>query len=461
MKDKIRKLDLRFISDDKETEIKLEKMAAKGLFLEKVDTYFWTYRKSEPKVLKYAITYFSNGSIFNYEPSENQKNYYDYGKESGWVLVCENNQMQIFSSEDLDAIPFETDEATKFENLKKCMRKNFLPTQIITIIIYGLCLWTQYGSFEHSYIKFLSSNNNLYLICVLLPIFLLSTYNIANYFLWCKKAKKAIEMGNECIEKASVKQKYFGYFYLIYTGILTVLMFYNILVEYNILFLLLILLHVPLLTIGFSKCIKFMKKRKATAKKNALVSIIFLFVLSFGYLFFVLYLVINFDFDMMHGREYRSKYITYSNDQPREYKIYNDDIPLLCQDLYGAIDYDDYSYELDVDESIFIKVEQYTQDTYPMKNSPAEISYEIYTPKMDFIYDLCVKELTFIDEYRNVKLREVDGFNANVAYGFYYDDNTETKRFLLLYDDRIISLQLDSNLEDFQVKIIVDKLDLK
>lgn len=42
----------------KEIEQKLELYAKKGLVLEKMGPYLWTFKKTEPQNLKYAVTYF-------------------------------------------------------------------------------------------------------------------------------------------------------------------------------------------------------------------------------------------------------------------------------------------------------------------------------------------------------------------------------------------------------------------
>ena len=49
----------------KDIEIKLEKMAEQGLFLKEIGLTFCTFKKGEPKKVKYKVTYFSEASIFN------------------------------------------------------------------------------------------------------------------------------------------------------------------------------------------------------------------------------------------------------------------------------------------------------------------------------------------------------------------------------------------------------------
>jgi hypothetical protein len=42
-----------------DAENKLEKLAAKGLFLEECGSFLWTFRRGTPKKLRYTVTFFS------------------------------------------------------------------------------------------------------------------------------------------------------------------------------------------------------------------------------------------------------------------------------------------------------------------------------------------------------------------------------------------------------------------
>ena len=97
MSDTKRIIDFRFDRYE-ETERKLEKLAAKGLFLKECGSFLWTFRKGEPQKLKYTVTYFSEGSVFNPCITDNQQTYFDYAKAAGLDFVTGCNQMQIFSS---------------------------------------------------------------------------------------------------------------------------------------------------------------------------------------------------------------------------------------------------------------------------------------------------------------------------------------------------------------------------
>lgn len=86
MKDKITKVVKFRLDRYEDIENKLEKLAEKGLFLEECGSYLWSFRKGTPKKVKYTITYFSEGSVFNPDITDNQQTYIDYAKEAGWNL---------------------------------------------------------------------------------------------------------------------------------------------------------------------------------------------------------------------------------------------------------------------------------------------------------------------------------------------------------------------------------------
>ena len=73
MKPTKREFSLYQLYDYQGVEHHLEAMAAKGWRLERIGPYFWHYRRAEPAQVSYAVTYVSDGSLFNPRPTENQE----------------------------------------------------------------------------------------------------------------------------------------------------------------------------------------------------------------------------------------------------------------------------------------------------------------------------------------------------------------------------------------------------
>src|SRR6056297_519120 len=197
MKDKTKRI-INFRFDRYEdVENKLEKLAEKGLFLEKCGPFLWTFRKGTPQKLKYTVTYFSEGSVFNPDIIENQQTYIDYAKAAGWNFVTQFNQMQIFCSEADDPVPFETDEKEKLNNIKRSMKKSFLPSSIVIIIVFALNLIVHFNSFQLNPIDYLSDSIRLLTSSMILAILLYQVYSLMTYFVWYKRSEKSIALGGE------------------------------------------------------------------------------------------------------------------------------------------------------------------------------------------------------------------------------------------------------------------------
>lgn len=103
----------------------LEDMARQGWQLEKAGSVFWTYRRCKPAELRYAVVYFSKASQFDPEPPAEQREFWELCKATGWELVTNRYQMQIFRNPAPDAIPIETDPVVQVENVRAAMKKAF------------------------------------------------------------------------------------------------------------------------------------------------------------------------------------------------------------------------------------------------------------------------------------------------------------------------------------------------
>lgn len=105
----------------------LEKKAADGWFLEKMEGLGWKFRKGEPKKLTYSVNYFAKASAYDPAPSADQEAYYELCSYAGWNLAASNAQMQVFCTELEDATPIETDAVLEIQSIHKSVKKSFIP----------------------------------------------------------------------------------------------------------------------------------------------------------------------------------------------------------------------------------------------------------------------------------------------------------------------------------------------
>lgn len=438
----------------KEIEKKLELYAKKGLFLEKMGPYFWTFKKTEPQNLKYTVTYFAEGSVFNPHPTDNQQTYFDYAKAAGWDFVCEYNQMQIFCSSLENPPEFETDEKEKLENIHKCMKKSFVISQLLMLLVFALNLFLRLTSLKRNPTDFLSSNIDLAALLMFISIILYSSYTLINYFMWYNKSKKSVDMGGFIIENFSKIRRYFEIGYLIFLFSLIGYMFIHLSTNTAFGIIALSVAQLPLFALVFWGSITLLKRRKFSANANKIISTSLLILTGVLYLGFMFYSIPRFSFSERSNKPYTTV---------GEYRLYSDKIPLTCEDLYGHIDFEYYSYEADEENTPLLHRNHYSQTSPPMKNAPPELEYSIYEPKFEFVKNIVVSDLTKLNDWSDRKLETLDNavFSTEKAYAFYYEEANGklfSGEYILVFTDKIIHIDAETPFTDEQIEIVKSKL---
>ena len=171
----------------------LEKMARKGWRLEGVDNWFYTYRRSEPLEERYTVTFFPDASYFDPGLTEGQETYVAYCRAAGWELAASYGPVQYFRTTDPDAPPIETDETIKLAGIRRTMRKCFLPTYIMLLLLSLTSRLARYGPRDLFY-----SNMRLGQTLLMLGTFLFSVGMLGDYFIWLLRSQYAVKHGGGC-----------------------------------------------------------------------------------------------------------------------------------------------------------------------------------------------------------------------------------------------------------------------
>lgn len=443
-------------------ENKLEKMAAKGLFLQECGSFLWTFKKGAPQKLKYAIAYFSEGSMFNPDITDNQQTYFDYAAAAGWNYAAGFNQMHIFSSEADNPIPFETDENEKFNNIKKCMRKSFLPFMFVMILVFMFNLIVQFNSFRLNPIAFLSDSNQLFPALIISAVLIYEVYSLIHYFVWCKRSEKSIESGGGCSKSSGSMGKAVDIIFAAIIGVGSGYFLLHFAFEVSWFGLLLSIAQMPILMFVFWSSIKYLRKKKASATINKVVSSVVLISANFLYLSVLILLIIHFGFSIDDTAAYRKIAWPVNAAYSHEYKLYSDKIPLTCEDLYGETGYAYYSYERNLNDTFFLSRNLYRQDSLPARDAPPRIEYEILEPKFDFVYQLAREQLLEIPEWRNnTSLETVSNEIFNTVEGYQrYFEGIPTGEYILFYKNRILVLYMQEPPTEEQALVIKEKLSM-
>lgn len=186
--------------DCRGVEEHLTAMAAKGWRLERAGGVLWKYRRAEPAKIRYAVTYSGSASQFEPGPTEEEQSLEELCSAAGWEKVSDCSKMQIYSTEDSAAVPLETDEFLRLENIHRCMRRSFLPANLVLLLLmlflgrdffFALVTWDLYGMLK----------NNALLISgtLCLAAALLQLYLLAGYFLWRHRSRRSVEEGGACL----------------------------------------------------------------------------------------------------------------------------------------------------------------------------------------------------------------------------------------------------------------------
>lgn len=446
-----------------EIESKLESMAVKGLFLDKCGPFLWTFRRGEPKHLHYTVTYFSEGSLFNPGITDNQQTYFDYAQAAGWTFVTQYNQMQIFCSEADNPIPFETDESEKFINIKRCIKKSFLPSIIMMFLVFLMNLLFQLHLLQTRPIDVLSDATQVLSCTMIFTVVFYSAYSLLDYFIWCQRSKRSIATGGTCYTNTNTMHIIIDILFLCFTFGCLGWFLLHLALENKWFYLLLGVAQMPLLLFVFWFSIQFWRKKQASAILNRVLSITVLIIVDLAYLAFIILLISNFDISTTSGSDYRTVTWPLTATDSYAYKLYSDDIPLTCEDLYGENNYPYYSYEEEISSTIFLTKSSYRQDSLPAEDAPPRIAYEILEPQFHFVYQLAKKELLQVPDWReNLEYKPIDNkiFGTLEAYQEYYDDLPAAK-YILFFNDKIIVLQMAEPASAQQISVIKDKLQIE
>ncbi len=455
MKDTVKKFVRFTYYDYTSIEKKLNNYAQKGLFLEDITSQRWVFRKGEPKELKYVVTYFTDASIFDSQKSANLETYIDYATEYGYTFVTQIGKMQIFTTDIDNPIPLETDPREKFENIKSCTSKGFMLNIYLMLALFSFNIILQLFNIHGNPANFFSSNISQFSLLMQIHIILYYLYIIVSYKIWCRKCENSLNTSGELIIYNSNFSKYVNKLFIFTMALIFIGYLFILLTEFNSVMLYIAFIPTVLLIIIFSFLLSRLKKGKLTRSQNFSIFILVGIICTVIFNFVMFYVAINFTIDK-DGNNGTIVTVNHPDGNQREIEIYSHDIPLTCEDLYEDAESDYYSYEADYSNTLFMKTSEYFQYAY----WEPHIAYNIYEPKFNFVYNVMHDYL--IDSSDSVFGRSYTAldnslFDTNEAYIRTYDSEP-TGYYVLFYDDRIITLDVEAELTEEQAQIVIDNL---
>lgn len=466
MKTTKRRLEQFLFYDYTGIERHLERMAERGWQLHKITRLYWEYRRIEPQKLTYAVTYFSEASDFNPYPTENQQTFHEYCKEAGWKLVAEWAQMQIFCAERENPTPIETEESIKLKAIHRAMKKNFLPSSVLLLVVFLFQILLQIHTVADSPVYLLSNSTALLLAAIwnILAIYIM--INLIGYIVWYRKSVKAVDMGETCIESSGGYKKISNYL-LLFSGIVIALAAISMSSRHFGWGGILGIVNMTVLIALVLTIKNALKRAEAPRRVNLTVTIVSCVILSF---------VLTGAMVWGIGRGVNAGWLgerqpveTYTTTQPNgsthTWDIYRDPLPLKVEDLQD-VDYDHYSYEWKARESFLLAQYVARQDSFPDGRLAPELNYAIVDVKLPGLFAICLNDyLDMYDYERNVpeedkkRFRKTDdpAWQADAVYQLYHQDEAKDE-YILCWSNRIVYINFDELPTAQQIAVAFEKL---
>mgnify|MGYP000803331707 FL=1 len=442
----------------------LEDMARQGWQLEKAGSVFWTYRRCKPAELRYAVVYFSKASQFDPEPPAEQREFWELCKATGWELVTNRYQMQIFRNPAPDAIPIETDPVVQVENVRAAMKKGSVRGNWVLLICSCLQIWLQFRTY--SIRDFLTQGFALSAVLIWLLLGINAIVELIGYYRWYRKARTAAE--EEGVLLSPRTRKWWQILQIlgllvIFTVDLPLLLLSPSHNPSTLITLAAGLAYALLLTLIIYGSRQLMKKKGFSAEANMgfniLIAVIGSLVLMGGLVWTGLRVADDPGLLGHVNAETRTSPAYPAGDTEHTYTVYHDPLPLTVEDLVGETAYTDYSCCRAVEGTPLMTAYKYRQevpyvfDIVSEEDGP-ELLYEIYEVKLDCLYEP-VKQSFFKDKTFSIPGKfkfavsqnwtPVDAapWGALDAYRFIREDNTPIGNFLLCYADRFVEIRFD------------------
>lgn len=453
-----RRLPLIPLYDHTTMEKQLEHMAESGWMLDRITNCFWQYRRIEPKKIHFTVTYYLNASVFDPTPSEGEQSFQAYCAEAGWHVAATSAKLQIFYNEQEFPVPIETDSVLQVQTIHKAVKFTYLLPYFLLIGNNFYLFHVLLSRFRETPIEFLASIKLITVFFNAILIFLFCFNGIFGYYFWYYKAKKSAKREGIFVETHSLyrlSNLFIGLALLNYI----LLSLFSCSRSLGILILLFSCLLIVMIFVLIT-VINLLKRKQVDTATNLSIYILLTVVLSFSIPFVISSFLSHATNHHWFEREPVKTY-EYAGDT---WNIYHDTLPLTIEDL-EEVDYPDYSYECNVEETVFLTHSSYRQMAKLNDRGIPNLKYSSTDFKMPFLYHFCLQSIfkdteeTALSSDWAPHFKKVNPslWEADAAYQKYYGKDP-SPRYLLCYPDRLVTISLDEPPTLAQMSVIGEKL---
>lgn len=421
----------------------LERMAGKGWLLEKVDNWFFTYRRAQPARVQYTVTFFPDASVFDPGLTQGQETYADYCRAAGWELAAAYGPIQYFRSVRSDPTPIETDEAVKLSAIRRTMRKTSVLSYALLLVLPVVYL-PLFSIQLRDPMEFFSSTSQLAQLLLMAGIAVFSIGILLDYLVWVLRSRRAVARGGACARPHTrFRLGLTAMMLALCAVVLAVFLLDPPLSGIQPALLAFLVLYVGVMLLG-RWILRHLKKRGVSRDNTK--GIFFVFAIAAG-------LAVGFGTPLLFGaldgagvihigREPAETYTrTYGNgSQTITWDIFYDDLPVTLEDLgYAVAPEDRCTYEAEISRSPLAVRAQYTQNALSSDSDLPRLYCQTYDARWSWLLDRCWEQLTAESEGDSWPMQKLDPapWGAEEAYGEVGYDS-----YFLLYPGRIVTFCL-------------------
>ena len=456
-----RRMEFFAFYDDQGIARHLERMSQKGWMIERINNYFWTYRRIEPQRLRFAVTYFPEASDFNPGPTENQQTFQEYCESAGWRFAVQWCQMQIFYSENPAAVPLETDEFSRLQNIHRCMRKNFLPGNIVILILMGILMGLQLLSVPRDLLSLLAENARLITVTMLLLAILSEAGMLLGYYFWRRRSLRSVANGGSCARGGRFQHRLGGPVWLL---VLLLLALYLCSVGAYWPVILICAAMFSGITAITLAARAIMRKKGFAKETNIAATAVLILFLSIGFGVGLPSLSDWMRDSGLFEKQPAYIYTTQTGSSSWDWEVYADPIPLKVQDL-RATDYPHYSYELTERSSPLVSVMKASQTGFPDGLENERLLYTVVRLKQEVWFRPVLESMLKADErFRydgeqdSFLLVDAPQWGADEVYQRHIDGEPQPEYYVCYAPACILQLDLSWEPTAQEITVIREKL---
>ena len=410
----------------------LEEKAAEGWELTSKTGVVWGFRRAEPRKVKFNVEVVDSDVM-----GEALHEFIAFCEADGWKHVFDAGAIQIFENEDLDAEPIHTDPEVKLGIVHdKCKAMRIFVPIVVTIVLMAM-LWKAYFPLDIYFFESSRMMGNM----IIIPLFCIAFFaSTIDYLLWYRKAKAAIGRGDEPVYKRSRFSKALAgvmFALIIINGFVVGLLDSVCNEDWGMLKILIGLLVICVVGfwIVFPRVSAKYNKSRSSNTIDYVAAVVILLVVALSL----------------------TPMLMQDEEKPLTPPLTLEDLG-LCE----SMDEDPY---LRREKSVAMTFYEYDEDF--ADGNIEEIYYSIYITNWKLVYNTAIKEWTVpkkrdyeifadpsvLDQRCNFKEVDDPGYHADkVLYNEDYD------RWLLLYPDRVVMLDVSEELNNEQMDIVAEKL---